>query len=91
MGFSAGTIKPSTTSDNSLTPAVSSYGIKTRVKFTGSHLKQSNVSYTHGKVVNIYIAYELGESSSHNNDLTLKNCVFGTVTLTKNADIDKYG
>ena len=91
MGFSAGTIKPSTTSDNSLTPAVSSYGIKTRVKFTGSHLKQSNVSYTHGKVVNIYIAYELGESSSHNNDLTLKNCLFGTVTLTKNADIDKYG
>ena len=84
-------MKRSTTSDNSLTPAVSSYGTKTRVKFTGSHLKQSNVSYTRGKVVNIYIAYELGESSSHNNYLTLKNCLFGTVTLTKNADIDKCG
>ena len=90
-GLSAKTIKPPTTSDNSLTPAVSYYGTKTRVKFTGSCLKQPKISYTHGKVVNIYIVYELGASSSHNNDPTLKNCLFGAVTLTKNADIDKYG
>ena len=90
-GLSAKTIKPPTTSDNSLTPAVSYYGTKTRVKFTGSCLKQSKISYTHGKVVNIYIVYELGASSSHNNDPTLKNCLFGAVTLTKNADFDKYG
>ena len=90
-GLSAETIKPPTTSDNSLTPALSYYGTKTRVKFTGSCLKQSKISYTHGKVVNIYIVYELGASSSHNNDPTLKNCLFGAVTLTKNADIKKYG
>ena len=90
-GLSAKTIKPPTTSDNSLTPAVSYYGTKTRVKFTGSCLKQPKISYTHGKVVNIYIVYELGRSSSHNNDPTLNNCLFGAVTLTKNADIDKYG
>ena len=89
-GLSAETIKPPSTSDNSLTPAVSYYGTKTRVKFTGSCLKQPKISYTHGKVVNIYIVYELGASSSHNNDPTLKNCLFGAVTLTKNADIDKY-
>ena len=29
--------------------------------------------------------------SSHANDPTLKNCLFGAVTLTKNADIGKYG
>ena len=90
-GLSAETIKPPTTSDNSLTPELNYYGTKTRVKFTGSCLKQSKISYTHGKVVNIYIVYELGASSSHNNDPTLKNCLFGAVTLTKNADIDKYG
>ena len=39
----------------------------------------------------VYIVYELGASSSHNNDPTLKSCLFGAVTLTKNADIDKYG
>ena len=90
-GLSAETIKPRTTSDNSLTPVLSYCGTKTRVKFTGSYLKQPKISYTHGKVVKVYIVYELGASSSHNNDPTLKNCLFGAVTLTKNADIDKYG
>ena len=33
----------------------------------------------------------MGASGSHNNDSTLKNCLFGAVTLTKNTDIDKYG
>ena len=56
-GLSAESIKTPTTSDNSLTPALSYYGTKTRVKFTGSCLKQSNISYTHGKIVNIYIVY----------------------------------
>ena len=83
--------KPSTTSDNSLTPILNYYGSKTRVEFTGSCLKQPKNSYTHGKVVNICIVYELGGSSFHSNDPTLKNCLFGSVTLTKNADIDKYG
>ena len=90
-GLSVESIKPPTTSDNSLTPALSYYGTKTRVKIVGSCLKQPKISYTHGKVVDIYIAYELGASSSHNNDTTLKNCLFGAATLTKNADIDKYG
>ena len=89
--LSAETIKPPSMSDNSLTPALSCYGTKTRVKFTGSCLKQSNISYTQGKIVNIYTVYELGASSSHINDPTLKNCLSGAVTLTKNADIDKYG
>ena len=90
-GLSSESIKSPTTSDNILTPALNYYGTKTRVKFTGSCLKQSKISYTHRKVVNIYIVYELGASSSDNNDPTLKNCSFGAVTLTKNVDIDKYG
>ena len=31
-----------------------------------------------------------GASSSHNNDPTLKSCLIGADTLTKNADIDQY-
>ena len=72
--LSAESIKPPTTSDNILTPVLSYYGTKTRVKLVGSCLKQPNISYTHGKVVKIYIVYEVSASSSHNNDLTLKNC-----------------
>ena len=89
--LSTESIKPPTTSDNSLTPALNYCGTKTRVKFTGSCLKQLKISYNHGKEVNIYIVYELGASSSHINDATLKNCLFRAVTLTKNADFDKYG
>ena len=43
-----------------------------RVKFTGSCLKQSKVTYTHKKVINIHIVYELRASSSHIDDTTLK-------------------
>ena len=57
-GLPAESIKPPTTSDNILTPSLSYYGTKARVKFTGRCLKQSKISYTYGKVVNIYIAYE---------------------------------
>ena len=62
-----------------------------RAKFIGDYLKQPKVSCTHKIIVNIYIVYELGACSSNNNDPTLKNCLFGAVTLTKNTDIDKYG
>ena len=89
-GLSDETIKPPATSDNSLTPLIDYLGNKIRLKFSGSCLKQPKLQYTHGTTVNIYIVYELGASGSNDNDPTLKNCLFGAVTLTKNADIDKY-
>ena len=68
------------------------YGSKVRVKFNGSGLKQSNkLTYSYGARVNIYFVYELGASGSNNSDPILQNCLFGAVTLTKKADIDKYG
>ena len=60
-GLSTENTDPPTTS---LSPSINYIGNKIRVKFTGSCLKQSNkLTYTHGKVVNIYIVYELGASS----------------------------
>ena len=81
-------ITPPTISDNSLTTELNYYGTKTRVKFNINCLKQSKISYKHSTIVKIYIVYELGASSSHNNDPTLITCLFGAVTLTKNTDID---
>ena len=63
---------------------------KIKVKFTGSCLKQPKFMFTHKKAVNIYIVYELGASGSHDSGPTIKIFLFGAVTLTKNADIDKY-
>ena len=90
-GLSAESIKTLATSDNSLTPALSYYGTKTRVKFHGSCLKQPKGSFDHKAIVNTYIIFELGASTSNSDDPTLRNCLFDTATLTKNADIDKYG
>ena len=90
-GLSSETFVSPSISNISISPQFSFYGAKMRVEFTGSCLKQQKISYTHKKVVNIYIVYELGASGSNNSDPTLKNCLFGAVTLTKNTDIDKYG
>ena len=64
-GLSAETIKshttsPLTASDYNLIPTLSYSGTKRKLKFTGSYLKQDQISYTHEKVVNVYIIYELG-------------------------------
>ena len=64
------------------------YDSEVRVKFNKACLQQSN---NYGSRVNIYIVYELGDSSSNDSDPTLKNCLFGAVTLTKNADIENMG
>ena len=42
------------------------------------------------KVVNIYTVYEISKIINISDYPTLKNCLFGTVTLTENADIDRY-
>ena len=68
------------------------YGSKVRLKFNKGCLKQSNnLTYDYGSRVNIYFVYELGASSSNDSNPTLKNCLLGAVTLTKNADIENYG
>ena len=89
QGLSSESIKPPTTSNYSFAPVINKYGTKTGAKFTGSCLQQSKLTYTHKEIVNIYVVYELGASSSNDNDPTLKNCLFGAVTLTKNTHIDR--
>ena len=53
-------------------------------------MKQPNHIFTHKKIVNIYLVYELAASSSRSSDPTIKNCLSGAVTLTKNTGIEKY-
>ena len=74
----------------SITPNFDYYGTEARAEFNGSRLKQYSVTFNHGKVVNIYIVYEISKSINISDYPTLENCLFGAVTLTKNTDIDKY-
>ena len=64
---------------------------KIRTKFNGSFLNRFPPTILHGDIVNIYIVYEITSDYKDINYPTLENCLFGSVKLTKNADIDKYG
>ena len=76
-------------SNHSITSNLDYYGIKTRVEFNGNCLKQNSVTFNHKKVVNIDTVYEISKSINISDYPTLENSLFGAVTLTKNADIDK--
>ena len=89
-GLSAESITPPSAPNNFLNPSLNYLGTKTRVRFSGSCLKQDKITYTHGKIVDIYIVYEINKNdNTTSSDPTLENCLFGAVTLTKNAYINK--
>ena len=90
-GLSDERINSITASNYSVTPFLDYQGTKTRVKFSGTCLKQDKVTFNHGKIVNIYIVYQISKSINIRDYPTLKNCLFGAVSLTKNADIGRYG
>ena len=83
-------IKSPSAPHNFLNPSLNHLGTKTRVRFSGSCLKQDKITYTHGKIVNIYIVYEINNNGNTSSGSALENCLFGAVSLTENADIYKY-
>ena len=90
IGLSDERLNSNTASNYKINPELSYYGTKIRVEFNGNCLKQVKVTCNHRKIVNIYIAYEISKNYSISTYPTLENCLFGAVSLTKNADIDKY-
>ena len=72
----------STATDYNLNPQLNYLGTKTRVEFSGSCLEQDKITCNHGKIVSIYIVYEISKSFNINSYLTLENCLFGVVTFT---------
>ena len=75
---------------NFLNPSLNYSGTKTRVRFSGSCLKQDKITYTHRKIAEIYIVYEINKKRQHKQWSSTRKCWFGAVSLTKNADIDNY-
>ena len=69
-------------------PSLAYDNVKIKLKFVGSLLKQDKITYNHGPIVKIYFVYRL--STSINSDITLENCLFGAVKITKNLKINTY-
>ena len=74
----------SPTAENTFTPQ------KVKTKLNGSYLIQDQITYAPQTIVNIYIAYKITKKNSISDYPTLENCLFGSVKLTKNPDIDNY-
>ena len=75
-----------------LNPRINIYDMgEIRIEFNGSFLNRFSPTMPHRNVVNIYLVYEITSDHKDINYPTLENCLFGSVKLTKNADIDKYG
>ena len=76
-GLSDENIKAPNTSDYKLLMSNKVFfGAKTKVEFNGSYLKKDKVTYNHGKVVNIYIVYEISRDINISNYPTLKKIVY---------------
>ena len=61
-GLSEERINSNTASNHSITPELHYYVTKTRLKFSGSCLKQDKATYNLGTIVNIYIVYEISKN-----------------------------
>ena len=75
-----------------LNPRTDNYDMsKIRIKFNGSFLNRFPPTILHRDIVNIYIVYEISSVYKDINYPTLENCLSGSIKLTKNVDINKYG
>ena len=76
--------------DNVLTPSVNYYGDKVRLRFTGNVLIKRTATYSHQKVVYLFLVHEMTDFHSISSYPTLANAPFEAAKLTKNVDVDKY-
>ena len=70
--------------------SITNVGNKAKVKFNGDCLKQEKITFNHGKIVSIYIAYEIERNLNISSYPKLENSFFGAAKLTKHADVDLY-
>ena len=90
IGLSEESIENITTSDSNFAPNLINYYPLPDIKFNG-HCLINNNNDASLSVVNLYICYTLDRwSRDLDTDFTLGNCLFGSVKLTKNSDLDKY-
>ena len=69
-------IKSITTSNYSVIPYLYYYGTEIKINDNRICLKQDKITYTHGKIVNIYIVYEISKSINISDYPTLEKCLF---------------
>ena len=77
-------------SSNFFEPLFDYYVTKIRLKCNENILKEDEITYNHGKIINIYIVYEISKKYNKSNYPTLENSLFGAVKLSKNTGVNNY-
>ena len=91
-GFLEESINASVLSSNSFTPRLA-FICKKRIaaKLKRNCLIQDNISFTHRNPTNLFVVYELDTwSRGLNTGCRLGDCLFWTVKLIENDDLDKF-
>ena len=79
-----------TKSDSNFAPTFVNDHVLPDISSNGYYFINNNI-FIPKKVVDLYISYILNAWLRNlKTDSTLNNCLFGSVKLTKNADLDQY-
>ena len=76
---------------NNNSPTLLSKNNRLGVTFNGNYMKQNTLGYARGKIVNLYIVYELKNRRVDSPDFTVQNGLFGAVKITKNVNTSHEG
>ena len=89
-GISEENIENITKSGSNFTPTFVDHYLLTGMNINGHCLIKRNI-YILKKVINLYISYTLRPQLRNSNiNFALGNCLFGSLKVNKNADLDKY-
>ena len=80
----------SVNNSNNNSPTLLNKNNRFGVTFNGDYMKQNKLGYVHGKIVNLYIVYELKNRRADNPEFTVQNGLFGAVKITKNVNTSHY-
>ena len=80
----------SVNNSNNNSPTLLNKNNRLGVTFNGNYMKQNKLGYAHGKIINLYIVYELKNRRIDSPDFTVQNGLFGAVKITKNANTSHY-
>ena len=80
----------SVNNSNKNSPTLLNKNNRLGVTFNGNDMKQNKSGYSHGKIVNLYIVYELKNRRIDNPDFIVENGLSGAVKIAKNANTSHY-
>ena len=80
----------SVNNSNNNSPTLLNKNNRLGVTFNGNYMKQNKLGYAHGKIVNLYIVYELKNRKVDSPDFTFQNGLFGAVKITKIVNSSHY-